>query len=119
MLSRNYQITVDIVDRFSVLQVTLWGRFPETHTSETARRKAWSAVSFRSDTASIEKGIKDGELSTSMGNIPQALMLGRSIPAQTVGSIIGKIGISGTKGAAIDHECTQNDITALADKLEF
>lgn len=114
-----YQVTVAVVDRFGILQVTLRDRYAGAHTPETARRKAWTAVSFRSDTASIEKGIKDGELSASMKDIPQALTLGGGVPVQAAGSIVGGIGVSGAPGGAIDHECAQKGIDALADKLEF
>jgi uncharacterized protein GlcG (DUF336 family) len=46
---RGYQTTIAVVDRLGVVQVVLRDRFAGAHTPDTARRKAWTAVSFRVD----------------------------------------------------------------------
>ena len=48
---QGYQVTVAVVDRFGVTQVLLRDRFAGAHTVPTATGKAWTAVSFRTDTA--------------------------------------------------------------------
>lgn len=42
-----FQVAVSVVDRGGNLQVTLRDRFAGPHTSRTAFRKAWTALSFR------------------------------------------------------------------------
>ncbi len=47
-----YQIAVAVVDRFGQTQVMLRDRFAGPHTSDTAIRKAYTSVSFRTATSS-------------------------------------------------------------------
>ena len=46
-----FQVAVAVVDRAGVTQVILRDQLAGAHTPETARRKAWTAVSFRSEWA--------------------------------------------------------------------
>lgn len=48
--ARGFQVAVAVVDRFGVTQVTLRDRFAGPHTVSTATGKAWTAVSFRTNT---------------------------------------------------------------------
>ena len=48
-----FQATVAVVDRMGVTQVLLRDRFAGTHTVEMARAKAWTAVSFRTNTTAL------------------------------------------------------------------
>lgn len=52
----DFQVAVAVVDRFGILQVLLRDRLAGPHTPDTARRKAWTAVSFRTDTQSSGRG---------------------------------------------------------------
>src|SRR5512134_1589906 len=45
-----FQVTVAVVDRMGVTQALLRDRFAGAHTVETARAKAYTAVSFRTNT---------------------------------------------------------------------
>ena len=44
-----YQVGVSVVDRFGTLQVFVKDRYAGLHVQETSFRKAWTAVSFRTD----------------------------------------------------------------------
>ena len=50
---RGYQIAVAVVDRFGVTQVVLRDRFAGAHTVPTATGKAWTAVTFRTNTGEL------------------------------------------------------------------
>src|SRR3990167_2668997 len=50
---RGYQAAVAVVDRFGVAQVMLRDRFAGPHTPGTASGKAWTAVSFRTNTTEL------------------------------------------------------------------
>ena len=58
--AEGYQAAVSVVDRGGNLQVTLRDRFAGPHTPDTAYRKAWTALSFRTDTTELAKTAKDG-----------------------------------------------------------
>lgn len=81
--------------------------------------KAWSAVSFRERTLELERMIGEGELSTSLNDVPGALMLGGGVPVMAAGSIVGAVGVSGAPGPELDDACAQTAIDELAVELEF
>ena len=116
---RGYQVAVSVVDRSGVLQVTLRDRFAGAHTPETARRKAWTAVSFRTDTLAMVEETKAGKLQAGARQVTGALMIGGGIPVQAAGSIVGGVGVSGAPGGDLDDACARVGIEAIADKLDF
>ena len=75
-----FQVAVAVVDRSGVLQVVLRDRFAGLHTPETARRKAWTAVSFRTDTQQLAEASLSGEMVSGVRDIEGALMLGGGVP---------------------------------------
>ena len=50
---RGYQVSVAVVDRSGTPQVMLRDRFAGAHTPPTATGKAWTAVSFKSNTTDL------------------------------------------------------------------
>lgn len=116
---KGYQIAVTVVDRFGTVQVTLRDRFAGVHTPETARRKAWTAVSFRTDTMTMWEQTKAGAPASGVRFVGDALMAGGGVPVEAAGSIVGGVGVSGAPGGAIDDECARVGIESIADLLEF
>jgi uncharacterized protein GlcG (DUF336 family) len=94
-------------------------RFAGPHTPETARRKAWTAVSFRADTLSLSETAKPGSEAYGANFITEALMLGGGVPVEAQGSIIGAVGVSGAPGGDMDDACARAGIDAVAADLAF
>ncbi|MEQ8357150.1 MAG: heme-binding protein [Kiloniellaceae bacterium] len=113
------QIAVAVVDRFGTLQMLLRDRFAGPHTPETARRKAWTAVSFRGDTLTLAENMKPGSEAYGANFITGALMLGGGVPVEAQGSIVGAVGVSGAPGGEMDDACARAGIEAIALDLEF
>lgn len=113
------QIAVAVVDRFGTLQMMLRDRFAGAHTPETARRKAWTAVSFRADTLTLSETTKPGSEAYGANFITEALMLGGGVPVEAQGSIIGAVGVSGAPGGDMDDACARAGIDAVAADLAF
>ena len=116
---KGYQVAVSVVDRFGNLQVTLRDRFAGGHTPETARRKAWTAVSFRTDTETLSEETKAGVAASGVRFVAGALMVGGGVPVESGGSIVGGVGVSGAPGGIRDDECARVGIENIADLLEF
>ena len=116
---KGYQVAVSVVDRFGTVQVTLRDRFAGVHTPETARRKAWTAISFRTDTMTMLEQTKAGAPASGIRFVRDALMAGGGVPVEAAGSIVGGIGVSGAPGGDIDDECARGGIESIADLLEF
>ncbi len=113
------QVAVAVVDRFGVMQVMLRDRFAGPHTPETARRKAWTAVSFRTDTVALSDAMKPGSEAYGANFISHALMLGGGVPVEAGGAIVGGVGVSGAPSGRLDDACGRAGIEAVADDLAF
>jgi uncharacterized protein GlcG (DUF336 family) len=114
-----YQVSVVVVDRMGIAQVMLRDRYAGPHTPDTARRKAWTAVSFRTDTLSLAKNTGKDSSQSAARDITDALMLGGGVPVTASGSIVGGVGVSGAPSGDADHSCAQAGISAIIEKLEF
>lgn len=114
-----YQVAVAIVDRSGLVQVMLRDRFAGAHTPETATNKAWSAVSFRTDTTDLQKTTQPGQPSSGIRNLPRVVAVGGGIMIQAGGSLVAGIGVSGAPGGDNDDTCAKAGIKAIADALEF
>ena len=118
-LDRGYQVAVAVVDRFGVMQALVRSRFAGPHTVETARRKAYTAVSFRTDTLSLVEPTNAGSLQSGARQIPDVLMLGGGEPVSSAGSLIGAVGVSGAPTGEEDAACAKAGIEAIQDQLAF
>jgi uncharacterized protein GlcG (DUF336 family) len=116
--AEGYQISVVVVDRFGVAQVLIRDRFAGPHTPSTARRKAWTAVSFRTNTVELNEVTEANEFSGAR-HIDDALMVGGGVPIEAAGSIVGGIGISGAPSGKLDDDCARAGIAAIEDDIAF
>jgi uncharacterized protein GlcG (DUF336 family) len=116
---RGYQVAVAVVDRFGVTQVVLRDRFAGPHTPSTATGKAWTAVSFRTNTTDLVTLTQPGTPQAGVRDLPGAVVLGGGIMVQAGGSLVGAIGVSGAPGGDADDACAKAGIAATQDKLDF
>ena len=116
---RGYQVTIAVVDRFGTVQVILRDRIAGPHTPETARRKAWTAISFRTNTLLLAELTQAGKEPSGVRFVSEALMVGGGVPVEAAGSIVAGIGVSGAPGGDQDDACARAGIEAITDKLEF
>ncbi|HEY5720434.1 MAG TPA: heme-binding protein [Gammaproteobacteria bacterium] len=117
--AEGYQVAVAVVDRGGIPQALLRDRFAGPHTPETATRKAWTAVSFRTDTTQLAQNTQAGSPQSGMRGIPGALALGGGLTIESAGSLVGAIGVSGAPGGELDDLCAAAGIAAIADALAF
>jgi uncharacterized protein GlcG (DUF336 family) len=112
-----YQVGVAVVDRFGLTQAYIKSRYAGLHVQETATRKAWTAVSFRTPTLALDESTQPGKESFGIRFISTPLPLGGGVPIEAEGSIVAGIGVSGAPGTDIDDECARAGITAIEDDL--
>jgi uncharacterized protein GlcG (DUF336 family) len=116
---RGYQIAVAVVERFGVTQVVLRDRFAGPHTPATATGKAWTAVSFRTNTTDLVALTQPGMPQAGVRDLPGVVILGGGIMVQAGGSLVGAIGVSGAPGGDADDACAKAGIAAIQDKIDF
>lgn len=114
-----YQVAVVVVDRFGIVQVAIRDQLAGAHTVSTARRKAWTAVSFRTDTETMADLTQAGKPQSGVRQVGGALMIGGGVPVQAAGAIVAGIGVSGAPGGKADDTCARAGIESIVDKLEF
>src|SRR5471030_3292050 len=116
---QGYQVTVAVVDRFGVTQVLLRDRFAGAHTVPTATVKAWTAVSFRTDTSDMIAPTQPGMPQAGVRSLPGVTVIAGGVMVEAGGSLVGAIGVSGAPGGDNDEACAKAGIAAIRDKLDF
>ncbi|MBT8473992.1 MAG: heme-binding protein [Alphaproteobacteria bacterium] len=114
-----YQVGVTVVDRFGVPQVFVRDRFAGLHVYETSFRKAWTAVSFRTNTTELDAATAPGEISQGIRQLSMALPLGGGLMVDGPTAMVAGIGVSGAPSPEIDDECAEAGIEAVADQIAF
>jgi len=116
---RGFQVAVAVVDRFGITQVVLRDRFAGPHTPSTAAGKAWTAVSFRTNTSDLVPLTEPGMPQAALRNLPGVVVLGGGIMIRTAGSLVGAVGVSGGPGGDADEACAKAGISAIQNKIDF
>jgi uncharacterized protein GlcG (DUF336 family) len=98
-----------------ILQVMLRDRYAGAHTPETARRKAWTATSFRANTTDMLEITAPGQPQAGVRQVTDALMIGGGMVIDAGGSLVGAIGVSGE----LDDLCAAAGIAAIEDDIAF
>jgi uncharacterized protein GlcG (DUF336 family) len=114
-----FQVAVAVVDRTGVPQVMLRDRFAGAHTPDTATRKAWTAVSFRTNTLSLAEMTQAGKPQSGVREVTNVLMIGGGLPVEAGGSQVGGVGVSGAPSGDDDEACAREGLAAIEDKLEL
>ena len=114
-----YQVSVGVVDRMGVVQVLLRDRFAGPHTVEMARDKAWTAVSFRTNTSELAEATQAGRPQSGVRQRPGVVAVGGGMMIEAGGSLVGAIGVSGAPGGKEDDACARAGIEAIQEDLEL
>jgi uncharacterized protein GlcG (DUF336 family) len=114
-----YQVSVAVVDRSGITQAFLRDRFAGPHTVDVAVNKAWSAASFRTNTAEIEKASRPGQPMAGIRHFSRMTAVGGGVMVEAGGSLLGAIGVSGAPGGDNDEACAVAGVKAIAEDLEF
>lgn len=114
-----YQATVAVVDRMGVVQVLLRDRFAGPHTTDMASAKAYTAVSFRTNTSELAEATQSGRPQSGIRNRPGVAAVGGGLLIEAGGSLLGAIGVSGAPGAREDDACAAAGIAAIREDIEL
>jgi uncharacterized protein GlcG (DUF336 family) len=117
--AKGFQVAVAVVDRFGQPQVMLRDRYAGPHTPTTATGKAWTAVSFRTNTTDLIPLTQPTQLQAGVRDLPNVVVLGGGIMIEAGGSMVGGVGVSGAPGGAEDDACAKAGIEAVRDRLEL
>lgn len=116
---RGFVVGVAVVDRGGAPLATLRDNLAGSHTPTTAIGKAWTAVSFRTDTTDLLTMTEPGKPSAGIRNLPNVVVLGGGLQIRAKGILLGAVGVSGAPGGNLDDECGNAGIKAVQDSLEL
>lgn len=114
-----FQVTVAVVDRMGVTQALLRDRYAGPHTPEMARSKAFTAVSFRTNTTALAEATQAGKPQSGIRHLPGVAAVGGGLMIEAGGALLGAIGVSGAPGGKEDDVCAAAGIAAIRDDIEF
>ncbi|TMH65815.1 MAG: heme-binding protein [Betaproteobacteria bacterium] len=103
---QGYTVAVAVTDRGGQPLAMLRDNLAGAHTSLTAINKAYTAVSFRTDTSGIRQ-------------LPQVVAVGGGLMVRAKGSLVGAIAVSGAPNGDADDACAKAGIAAISDAIEL
>ena len=114
--AKGYAVSAVLVDRDGETVVAIRGDDAAPHTMENARRKAYTAMSFRVSTAEYAKRFADDNpVVRQQVTLPGVIAIPGGLPVKTGDEVIGGAGASGSPG--VDEPCVQAGLDKAADQL--
>ena len=112
------RVSVAVLDRAGRLRVFLQGDNASPHNLELARRKAYTALTFRRPSAEWAKRTAEGDV-TGQRSLAEVIPLGGGVPIMIGEDAIGSVGLSGAPGGQPKEEaCAKAGIAKVQDQLK-
>ncbi|MBO0751655.1 MAG: heme-binding protein [Bradyrhizobiaceae bacterium] len=112
----NVGISVAVVDRAGRVRVFIASDDPSPHNFELARRKAYTARTFRRPTLEWAQRTKEGSDLAPQRQLADVIALGGGVPINVGNDTIGAVGVSGSSQTG-DDACARAGIEKVADQL--
>jgi uncharacterized protein GlcG (DUF336 family) len=94
-------------------------RFAGPHTPEVSRKKAYTALSFRTNTVQMAENTQAGKEASGVRHVEGTLMLGGGVVIRAGGELVGAVGVSGAPGGQADEDCAVKGIESIQADLDF
>jgi uncharacterized protein GlcG (DUF336 family) len=113
---RGYATSVVVVDRGGNTVVALRGDNAGAHTMENARRKAYTAMTFKMTTADFIKEMATRPVRREQTTLPNVIAIDGGVPIKVGNDVVGGVGLSGSPG--IDEQCVMAGMNKVQDQLQ-
>jgi len=115
--TKGYAVSAVVVDRAGDTLVAMRGDDASPHTMENARRKAYTARSFRQSTTDYAKKFANNDpVVHQQVTLPNVIAIPGGLPIKIGNDVIGGVGLSGSPG--VDEPCVQAGLDKVADQLK-
>lgn len=115
--AKTYAVSAVVVDRDGETIVEMRGDNAAPHTMENARRKAYTAMTFRQPTADYAKKLQDpNSVAHQQVTLPNVIAIPGGQPIKAGNEVIGGIGVSGSPG--VDDDCVNAGLDKVKDQLQ-
>jgi len=109
------RVTVVVVDRSGSTRIVLKGDGAGPQSEESARMKAFTAVSWNAPTSALAQRVTGP--GATMRDIPGTLFLAGAVPVAIDGTPIVGIGVAGAPGGDLDEKYAAEGLKAIAGSL--
>lgn len=116
--SQGYAETAVLVDADGVRQAVLRGNGTGAHTLDSAFAKAYTAASFKTDTAALVERSKTVPVLANLFKLPHLLLIGGGVVIKLGDEVVGAIGAAGAPGADLDDACARAGLDKIKDQLK-
>jgi uncharacterized protein GlcG (DUF336 family) len=113
-----YRETAVLVDADGARQAELRGDGAGIHTLDSANDKAYTSVSFKSDTLPLAERAKDPGGINILSKLPHVMFFGGGVVIKVGEEVVGAIGASGAPGAQLDEACARAGLNKIKDRLK-
>lgn len=114
--AQGYAETAVLVDTDGVVQASLRGDNSGIHTLDSAHDKAYTSVTFKSDTTAMMERAQ--QLNTLVTRLPHMLLAGGGVVIKSGNTVVGAIGAAGAPGFQLDDACAKAGAQKIADRLK-
>lgn len=114
----NFDISVVVVDRVGQIKVAVRADTASPHNFDLARRKAYTARTFKRTSASWAKRMVDEPDLSGQKNLAEVIPLGGGVPIMLGDDAIGGVGVSGTPAQDKDEACATAGVDAIKSDLK-
>jgi uncharacterized protein GlcG (DUF336 family) len=117
--AQGYSETAVLVDADGVDQAVLRGDGSGPHTLDSAFDKAFTSVTFKSDTLSMAARFagQPGPLAL-FAKVQHLLLLGGGVVIKSGDEVVGALGAGGAPGGDLDDACAKAGLAKISDRLK-
>jgi uncharacterized protein GlcG (DUF336 family) len=114
---KGYAVSAVVVDRDGETIVEMRADDAAPHTMENARRKAYTAMTFRQPTAEYAKKLQDpNSVAHQQVTLPNVIAIPGGQPIKIDNKVVGGVGASGSPG--VDDDCVNAGLEKVQDQLK-
>ena len=112
------EITIAVVDRAGAPKMMVAPDNANPHNWELARRKAYTARTFRRSSLEFAQRSAPGQEQAGQRDLEDVIALGGGVPIMVGMDVVGGVGVSGSNGGqAMDEACAKAGVAAIAAQL--
>ncbi len=109
-----YRVSAAVVDRAGVVRALLRADGAGPHTTDSSRKKAYTAASLRRPTTEMAELVAKVPAIQALRDMnDEILILGGGLPIEYDGDVVGAIGVGGAPGGHLDDACAQAGLDAI------
>jgi uncharacterized protein GlcG (DUF336 family) len=114
--AKGYPVSVVVVDRDGVNVVALRGDGAGPHTMENARRKAYTALTFKMTSEDFAKAMEANPTRRQQATLPGVIGIPGGVPVKVGNDVVAGVGLSGSPG--VDEPCVRAGLAKVEDQLK-